>query len=109
TQLCQLLREPGEAGGSHRGGFVEQRKHAAPTHPLAPLRPRRKWPRRRAPEPRDECPPFHWITSSAVANSVSGMVRPRALAVLRLMANAYLSGTCTGRSPSFEPFRMRST
>ena len=26
----------------------------------------------------------HWITSSAVANSVSGMVRPRALAVLRL-------------------------
>jgi hypothetical protein len=25
---------------------------------------------------------FHWITSSAVANSVSGMVRPRALAVV---------------------------
>ena len=27
----------------------------------------------------------YWITSSAVANSVSGMVRPSALAVLRLM------------------------
>jgi hypothetical protein len=23
------------------------------------LRPRHDWPRRRAPEPRDECPPFH--------------------------------------------------
>ena len=28
---------------------------------------------------------IYWITSSAVANSVSGMVRPSALAVLRLM------------------------
>jgi hypothetical protein len=26
----------------------------------------------------------YWITSSAVASNVSGMVRPRALAVLRL-------------------------
>jgi hypothetical protein len=34
----------------------------------------------------------YWITSSAVANSVSGMVRPRALAVLRLMTRAYLVG-----------------
>jgi hypothetical protein len=28
-----------------------------------------------------------WITSSAVANSVSGMVRPSVLAVLRLMTS----------------------
>jgi len=28
----------------------------------------------------------YWITSAAVANSVSGMVRPSALARLRLMA-----------------------
>jgi hypothetical protein len=30
----------------------------------------------------------YWITSSAVANSVSGMVRPSALAVLRLMTRS---------------------
>jgi hypothetical protein len=30
----------------------------------------------------------YWITSSAVANSVSGMVRPRALAVVRLMTRS---------------------
>jgi hypothetical protein len=30
----------------------------------------------------------YWITSSAVANSVSGMVRPSALAVLRLMTSS---------------------
>jgi hypothetical protein len=54
-------------------------------------------------------PPPYSITSSAVANSVSGMVRPSALAVLRLMTNLYLSAACTGRSPGFEPLRMRST
>ena len=49
------------------------------------------------------------ITSSAVANRVSGIVRPSALAVLRLMANPYCVGACTGRSPGFEPLRTRST
>ena len=32
----------------------------------------------------------YWITSSAVANSVSGMVRPSALAVLRLMRRDHI-------------------
>ena len=31
----------------------------------------------------------YWITSSAVANSVSGMVRPSALAVLRFRTISY--------------------
>jgi hypothetical protein len=39
---------------------------------------------------RDELPPLHWITSSAVAKSVSGMARPRALAVLRLVSQLEL-------------------
>src|SRR6516162_5914263 len=43
------------------------------------------------------------MTSSAVANSVSGMVRPRALAVLRFMTVSYLVGACTGRSAGFSP------
>jgi len=49
----------------------------------------------------------YWITSSAVANSVSGMVRPSALAVLRLMTRSNLVGCSTGRSAGFSPFRMR--
>jgi hypothetical protein len=39
----------------------------------------------------DELPPPHWITSSAVASSVSGTVRPRALAVFRLITNSNLA------------------
>jgi hypothetical protein len=46
---------------------------------------------------RDELPPPHWITSSAVANSDSGMVRPRALAVFKLMINSIFVACWTGR------------
>jgi hypothetical protein len=74
------------------------------------LRPRRKRPRRcSAAQPRDELPPPHWITSSAVANSVSGMVRPSALAVLLLITSSNLVDCTTGRSAGFSPLRMRST
>jgi len=61
-------------------------------HALALLRPRHERPRRGAPQPSDECPSFHRITSSAVANSVSGIVRPSALAVLRLMVSSNFVG-----------------
>src|SRR5262249_57949328 len=55
------------------------------------LRTRREGPRSRAAEQRDEGAPLHHsITSSAVASSVGGMVRPSALAVLRLMTNSNL-------------------
>jgi hypothetical protein len=47
------------------------------------------------------------ITLSAIASSVGGTSRPRALAVLRLMRSSYLAGACTGRSAGFSPFRMR--
>ena len=49
------------------------------------------------------------ITSSAMASSDGGTVRPSALAVLRLMTNSYLVGVCTGRSAGFSPLRIRST
>jgi hypothetical protein len=49
------------------------------------------------------------ITSSAIACSVSGTVRPSAFAVLRLIAVSNLTGACTGRSAGFAPLRMRST
>lgn len=48
------------------------------------------------------------ITSSAVASSLSGTVRPSAFAVLKLMTNWYLVGNCTGRFAGFSPLRMRS-
>ena len=51
-------------------------------------------------------PHHHWITSSAVANSVSGMVRPRALAVLRLMTSSNLVACTTGRSAGLAPLRI---
>src|SRR5262249_5955577 len=73
------------------------------------LRARRDRPRRRAADERDELPPSHSITSSARARRVSGTARPSALAVLRLMANSYLVGACTGSCAGFSPLRMRAT
>src|SRR5271165_4764559 len=52
---------------------------------------------------RDELPASHWIISSAVANNVSGMVRPSAFAVLRLITRSNLVGCMTGRSDGFSP------
>jgi hypothetical protein len=52
---------------------------------------RRKRPRRRAANERDEFAPLnHSITSSARPRSVNGTVMPSALAVLRLMINSIL-------------------
>src|SRR5262249_7356737 len=46
------------------------------------------------------------ITSSARPISGSGMVRPRALAVFRLMINSTLVACWTGRSAGFSPLRI---
>ena len=46
------------------------------------------------------------ITLSARPSSGSGMVRPSALAVLRLMTNSTLVDRCTGRSAGLAPFRI---
>src|SRR5215475_7683764 len=47
--------------------------------------------------------------TSAVARIYCGMVRPSALAALRLRTVSYFVGACTGRSPGFSPLRIRST
>src|SRR5262249_45531486 len=78
------------------------------------LRTCRERPCSRAAEQRDEPPPLHRrghsMTSSARARrSLSGIWRPSAFAVLRLMTNSYLVGACTGRSAGFSPLRIRST
>src|SRR5262245_58813882 len=84
-------------------------EHADAPHGLALLRWRRERPHRRAAEKRDELAALHSITSSARASTVVGTSRPRALAVLRLIAIAYVVGACTGRSAGFSPLRTRST
>jgi hypothetical protein len=61
----------------------------------------------RAAEERDELAADHSITSSAVASSLSGTVRPSAFAVLRLITNSSFVACMTGRSAGFSPLRMR--
>src|SRR5262249_11360604 len=73
------------------------------------LRAHRERPCRSAAEQRDELAPLHSITSSAVCRNGSGMVRPSAFAVLRLMTSSYLVGCWTGRSLGLTPLRIRST
>ena len=53
--------------------------------------------------------PSHSITSSARASSAGEIVRPSALAALRLMARSNLVGWTTGRSAGLAPLRMRPT
>src|SRR5450755_2363960 len=45
------------------------------------------------------------ITSSAMESTPAGMVRPSALAVVRLMTNSNLVDCSTGRSAGFAPLR----
>src|SRR5215468_9545187 len=57
----------------------------------------------------DERSPLHYsITSSARPSSDGGIVRPRALAVLRLMTSSNFVGCSTGRSPGLAPLRILS-
>src|SRR6266404_9693609 len=73
------------------------------------LRPRRERPsHRRAAEERDEIAPFHSITSSARNRNDSEIVRPSALAVLRLTASSNFSADCTGNSLGLAPFKILS-
>src|SRR5262249_47212681 len=74
------------------------------------LRARRERPRgRRAAEQRDEVAPLHSITSSARSRNDSGILRWRALAVVRLMTRSNLVGCSIGMSPGFAPRRILST
>src|SRR5262249_1458313 len=74
------------------------------------LRARRERPRGRcAAEQRDERAAIHSITSSAMASTPGGMVRPSVLAVLRLMTNSNLVGCSTGKSAGLAPFSILST
>jgi hypothetical protein len=57
----------------------------------------------------ERSPIHHSITRSARSSSDCGIVRPRALAVFKLMTNSNLLGCSIGRSPGFAPLRILST
>jgi hypothetical protein len=93
---------------------VWERRHRA-DHGYAPnptglLRPRRRRPpKRRAAEERDELPALHSITSSARASRVGGTSKPSALAVLRLISNSSFVDCSIGNSPGLAPLKILST
>src|SRR5262245_2835008 len=68
---------------------------------------RRERPPRHAAEQRDELAAGHSITSSAVASSVGGTVRPSSLAVARLMTSSNFDACITNRSAGLAPLKMR--
>src|SRR5262249_30845797 len=91
-------------------GVVLGRCHQYANAPQAlALRSRHQRECHRTADERDKLAPPHSITSSALASSAIGTLKPWALAVLRLTENSNLLGCCTGRSPGFSPLRMRST
>src|SRR5262249_8358297 len=53
--------------------------------------------------------PLHSIISSARESSENGTVRPRALAVLRLITSSKRVGSVTGNSAGFSPLSTRPT
>jgi hypothetical protein len=65
--------------------------------------------RRRAAEQRDEIAAPHSITSVASTSSSGGMVKPSALAVLRLMTNSSLVDCSTGKLAGLAPLKILST
>src|SRR5262245_3482495 len=70
------------------------------------LRTRHKRPRGRAAEQRDEYAPLHSITSSAMASTPGGIVRPSDLATLRLIISSNLLDCTTGSSAGCEPLTI---
>src|SRR5215831_8397366 len=102
------------AEGSHEVSGVSERGVPQETNNRHRrlLSARRERPRdRRAAEERDELAAFqaHSITSSARSRNDSGIVRPSALAVVRLITRLNLVGCSTGISPGFVPRRILST
>ena len=113
-----LSRDDGHVGGarpSHPSGQVRADKGAPPSHPESRQEQRKRQSCSHAPAMPEIAAPV--LNESAAIRSphrrglgrVEGIVRPRALAVLRLTAVSNLVGVCTGRSPGAAPRRMRST
>src|SRR5262249_13919165 len=104
----QSLTESRETRLGIRIVLGKPHQHADTPHPFRRLlRARRKRPRLRSAEQRDERAPSHSVHSSAVTSSLSGTLMPSILAVGALMTSSNLDACTTGRSAGLAPFRMR--
>src|SRR5262249_21792738 len=111
--LAQAVQEGGRQGckpGLRSGYQIAEYRARAP---IGLLRARRERPRRRAAEQRDELASCklrtHSITSSASCRNGSEILRPSALAVLRLTTSSNFVGCSTGKSAGLAPLRILST
>ena len=88
-------------------------RHALPRITLSKMRrPRRVLPSRASGfvlRPKAAIRLSYSITSSARERIDGGMVKPSALAVLRLTTSSNVVGCCTGRSAGLAPLAIRST
>jgi hypothetical protein len=103
------MRESPSEGGSIRNPswvlFSEDAiEHGNAPHPDGLLRPRCERPCSRAAKERDELAALHSMISSARPRSVSGIVSPSALAVLRFTISSTFVLRWTGRSAGLSPF-----
>src|SRR5262249_40540286 len=99
AQVLQAFQQRCDIGLSFRISLGVSHEDADAPHPLGLRRPRGERPcGRRAAEQCDEVAPFHLITAFARASSLSGIVSPSALAVLRLMTRSNSIGCSIGIS-----------
>src|SRR5262249_28374920 len=99
-RLCDDVRSVDEGGGSgsrHRAARLRNEPASVVHHIL------------RTSVDKTQYRGVYSITWSARSSSDGGMVRPRALAVLRLMTSSNFVGCSTGRSEGLAPLRILST
>jgi hypothetical protein len=107
ARFLQSLQKRGQTRLAFRVIGTEVHEHADASNTIG-LRVRSERPQcGRSGKKRDELPPSHSITSSAVICMINGTARPSFLAVFRLITNSNLLDCMTGRSPGFSPLRIR--
>ena len=107
-KLLECLAECGDESLSFTVCFGKPHQHTDPSRSIL-LRDRSNQPCGGTADECDELAPPHSITSSAIAITPGGMVRPSALAVFRLITNSYLDACTTGKSAGFSPLSTRPT
>src|SRR6266511_3247631 len=106
TKVPQALCEGFKRIGKH-GRTVPEETDAVELSQL--LAACDEWPRRCAAEQRDEIAANHSITASTRSKNASGIVRPMAFAVLRLIASSNLVGCSMGKSLGCLPCKILCT
>jgi hypothetical protein len=90
-------------GPERDDGFIRH-QHPDSPHPFGLLRPRRQRPSHRAAEPRDELPPSHSITSSALAARAIRWLIALMVLCCDLMAIALTAGIGTSINRCLKPY-----